>query len=287
MKFFFLSFRKILDLYFLRLIFSKKILLKFYPLIAVGESKRMFRHPLWLTVDVIGYPDFKIKVDDFFEFPFKSNSIKVLYSSHNIEHISHIGVEKLIKEAYRVLKQGGEFLIDLPCSRKAYNMIKIYSENNENITLRDYLSGLEITEFAFEKSLSKIPWNKKFTRENVLHPYNSIINGILASFMDPAYNSPLLPVIHDPTEIDQKIISLSMDDFFKYVSDSVPIELRYTGGHCETWYDDKLANLLRENGFAVSIRYHKQSKLLHGFMVPDRDFERRDKWSFKLSAIKV
>jgi len=278
--------RKCIDLYILRLFLPKRLLLKLFGYVAIGETKRLFRYPLWVTVDLVGYPDFKIKVDGNFNLPFLDNSLKALYSSHNIEHISLEGVHSFFREASRVLKSGGEFLIDIPCSKKAYSMLKIASENKSNISLKNYLEGLEITDYAFEKSTKILSSNSNYASDVIRHPYNMIINGIIASYMSPSYNSCLLPVIHDPLVIDEVLNKFSMDEFFNYIYDSIPFGYRYSGGHCEAWYDDKLAMLLFEYGFEVNIRQHKESKLLPKFLVPDRDYIRRDKWSVKISAIK-
>ncbi|MCH4903853.1 methyltransferase domain-containing protein [Cylindrospermopsis raciborskii CHAB3438] len=268
------------------MIFSKKFLLRHFGLVAVGEQNRLLRFPVWLTLDVVGKPDYKIKVDDDFRFPFDDKSIRAIYTSHNLEHLTLEAAHSLIAEAYRILKPGGELLIDVPCAKKAFSMLCLYLENPLNISFLKYVSGLDIHRHSLEQSYKMVPENRNVPKDWVSHPFNMIINGIIACFMDPPYASSHLPVIHDPAIIEKKLKSLSMDDFFDFIFSSLPNGHRYTGGHCEAWYDDKLSALLSSYGFSTQLRFHKESRTLPPILVPDRQFSRRDQWSLKVSAIK-
>ena len=77
-----------------------------------------------------------------------------------------------------------------------------------------------------------------------------------------------------------------MDEFFDYLFDQMPKGQRYSGGHCEAWYPEKVAKILEQKGFDTSIRAHKESRILDPKLVPERFFYERDYLSFKISAIK-
>jgi SAM-dependent methyltransferase len=51
----------------------------------------------------------------------KSNSVKVIYCIHTIEHIKN--VEFLLKECYRVLKKGGKLIIETPNRKSLINRL--------------------------------------------------------------------------------------------------------------------------------------------------------------------
>ena len=61
---------------------------------------------------------------------------------------------------------------------------------------------------------------------------------------------------------------------------------RYSGGHCEAWYPEKLSNILEKKGFKTSLIFG-ESELFDRTMVPDKDTPARDAYSFKMSAIKL
>ena len=51
------------------------------------------------------------KFDNNSKLPFKNNSIKAIYCSHVIEHLFDDTIKNLLKECYRVLKNGGVFRV--------------------------------------------------------------------------------------------------------------------------------------------------------------------------------
>ncbi|MDY7577038.1 methyltransferase domain-containing protein [Herbaspirillum sp. RTI4] len=56
----------------------------------------------------------KIKFHSHTELPYPSSYADVVYSSHCLEHLNDSVVNKLIREAYRVLNNGGKLVIKLP-----------------------------------------------------------------------------------------------------------------------------------------------------------------------------
>jgi predicted SAM-dependent methyltransferase len=87
-----------------------------------GSGQRCFdRTKGWINLDIqarkhpdVGdtkYPDI---VCDMKTMPFGNGSVDIVVSSHTLEHLRCGEADGFIKEAYRVLKPGGSFIIALP-----------------------------------------------------------------------------------------------------------------------------------------------------------------------------
>ena len=64
--------------------------------------------------------------------PFEDNSINKIFSEHMLEHIDYpISVNNFLSECYRILKDGGEFIVGIPdCS---FPLEDIQNNSNENL----------------------------------------------------------------------------------------------------------------------------------------------------------
>ena len=51
--------------------------------------------------------DFNLNLFTNPEFPIKDNSVDLIYSSHTFEHLNDKNVEHILKESFRILKNGG------------------------------------------------------------------------------------------------------------------------------------------------------------------------------------
>lgn len=72
--------------------------------------------------------------------PFDSESIGYLFSSHVIEHLYKEDAEKLLSEAWRVLRMGGVFRICVPNLEYAFSL---YQEGEKERALSFFFSGKE------------------------------------------------------------------------------------------------------------------------------------------------
>jgi predicted SAM-dependent methyltransferase len=122
----------------LRNILPKEFLLKKYGLLAVGE--RLRPNFMTVTMDAVNSSDYNIIVSENFSYPFEENSLKVIYTSHNIEHYSDQVAIKFFQECYRVLRSGGEVLIEVPDAKLLYDKLKKYYDDGD-------MSILEIFNF--------------------------------------------------------------------------------------------------------------------------------------------
>ena len=79
------------------------------------------------------HPELTIKVGDVFNLDYAENSIKGYISLGVVEHFEE-GPQKILKEAYRVLRSEGIFIVSVPCLNPLRRMKKImglYDEEGE------------------------------------------------------------------------------------------------------------------------------------------------------------
>jgi len=94
----------------------------------------------FLNTDFLG----KVSINITKKLPFSNNSVHLIYSNHTVEHIYHEQFKNFLKEAYRVLKQGGIHIISTPSIEKLtksvyYNpslkkkIMRTHTNHNEEI----------------------------------------------------------------------------------------------------------------------------------------------------------
>lgn len=254
----------------------RELLKFFFGYVAVGERYRP--NPLFLSVDAVG-SDYNCIFDQDTVLPFDDDSINILYSSHNLEHLPDLGANNYFKEARRILKVGGELLIEVPNCKTYYD------------AYADYLNGgnihkiAELTSFSFnEEVISVVKSHQPTVSPALLEDVRAKFSVAVSCYCDPPFVGYHTPVVHTPEVFDRAFRSMSMDDFFSWLISALsPEELR-SGGHCSAWYPEKLMNALKSYGFKVRLRECKDSDKLPKMLVPDRSH--RSFGSFRVSAIK-
>lgn len=108
------------------------------PALPKSEDGKVYIHlgcgeinaPGFINVDVIPYSHvhYVQEVDDLSIFPNKYADL--IYASHVLEHISHRKITEVLKEWYRVIKEGGVLRLSVPDFDK---LIAIYSAEGEDI----------------------------------------------------------------------------------------------------------------------------------------------------------
>ena len=68
----------------------------------------------WINIDIVSNNPDVIAYDLSKGIPLENDSVDFVYSSHMLEHLPKIEAEKLLREAYRVLKKGGIIRIAVP-----------------------------------------------------------------------------------------------------------------------------------------------------------------------------
>ena len=270
----------------IKILLPKSLLLNKYGLVAIGERNRMFKNPRWVTLDIVGNPDFKLDLESISKgLPFKSESLRSIYSSHNLEHISLKSAKLFFSEARRILKKGGELLLDVPCAETIYKLIGTYINDPNDKKLNRFLKSFKISDYEFKLTHATCPSNKDVPKEWINHPVNQL-SQLIACYVN-GIDDNHLAVINNPNEVIKAYKDLDMEDFFEFLFNQLPNGMRYSGGHCEAWYPKKIYKILEKEGFEIVFRFSGESQILEKDMVPDKNVPSRDAYSFKVSAIKV
>ncbi len=131
-------------------------------------------HPKFVNIDIRPAPHIHYvrPIDDLSIF--KDNSVDLIYSSHCLEHFSHLKVPSVLAEWYRVIKPEGILRLSVPDFDK---IITIYKKNDNNInSILGKLMGGQNYEFNYHKtvfnqaSLEKSLKTAKFNKIQVWQP---------------------------------------------------------------------------------------------------------------------
>lgn len=88
------------------------------------------RIPGFVNIDIVGKADISMDLGKD-RLPFENDSVDVVFSHHTLEHISDYLF--CVSEVYRVLKNGGHFLIGVPyVTLTEYNLVNPYHLHNFN-----------------------------------------------------------------------------------------------------------------------------------------------------------
>ncbi len=154
------SFKKIILLYYFKISLTYKKIkrLFFSPEIPKNKDGKVLIHlgcgekntPGWINVDLIPLPHIHF-IQNVISLPnFPNNFADIIYASHILEHISHLEINKVLKEWRRVLKPNGLLRLSVPDFDK---IIQIYqSEKNSIRSILEPLMGGQDYEFNFHKN---------------------------------------------------------------------------------------------------------------------------------------
>ena len=115
---------------FLRVFWYNRPLRKYFTknftsgYLAVGEQNKYCVSPEWVTLDIAG-ADFCYDIREHKPFPFKDESVSIIYSSHMVEHLPEKTCLFFFKEANRILKKKGVLRIEGPDTEK---LVEEYSQ---------------------------------------------------------------------------------------------------------------------------------------------------------------
>jgi len=267
---------------------SKKLglveLLSFY---ALGEKNSYCINPLYFTIDVDDADSIIIFEGKNAILPINTDKAAILYTSHNLEHLTDDASNKFFSEAYRCLKPGGELLIEVPDCEHLYK--EYLSGNWDKINLEGHKGVSYHNNFRLsteEKSLIKaLQGEDMFHMTEMQHI--TLLN-VLSSYRSPAYTGIGGTVVVSENKFNLAINELTMDKFFTWCLLLKSIEQQESGGHSSNWYPNRLLNVLNQRGFKASLRGYREGKTLAGIksmvLVPDRNH--RSFYSFRVSAIK-
>ena len=259
-------------------IFTKNFLIRNFGFLAVGERVRP--NFLMATLDAVETSDFNIIVSSTFTYPLADSSLEVIYSSHNIEHYGENIAKTFFTESYRVLRVGGELLIEVPDVKLLYDEFKRYVEFGDTS-----IEKIIDWNYASKNVLDNVRKYQPSSDLILLNKLSTKFLSYISCYCDPPFIGDHTPVLIDEEHILSALKKMSMDDFFSWVINHQTDAQIASGGHCSAWYYEKLKEILEDIGFDVKLRKYQGSRKLHRFLVPDR--RARSNYSFRVSAIKL
>ena len=281
----------------LRQILIKTHFIQKIGLLGFGETNLYNINCFYMTLDIEN-ADFNICFSEKTKLPFKNNSLNIVYSSHNLEHLNESIADQFFKESYRVLKPNRELLIEVPNTQLLWEAYGAYLSTNETKHIQPFLDYCKVKQknqlLYFDDSVIK-PIQKEHPQlsvEQIIHdlnhPGNAIFGCFLACYQNPPFQGTHIPVFCNPEEINQTYTELSSTDFFEWYLNKMTAKQQLSGGHINAWTPEKLLGKLESNGFSAKIRKYKESiffgRLLSKLMVPDR--QHRTFFSLLVSGIK-
>ena len=262
-------------------------ILKKMGLLGFGEARSNRINPFFLTLNAIE-SDYKLIFREDTKLPFENSSLKVIYSSHNLEHLDYKTAENFFKESYRTLRKGGELSIEVPNMELVYNSYKKYIEEGDFSHFEPFMhqSGFSV---GVNQTIRRHQGLQAEEIENRLKEPSIHFAQYIANYLDPPFIGPQTPIIIEPKKFNEFFDSMEMDDFFYWYASKLTEDQKKSGGHISSWYPSKLINQLNSLGFSTELRGYKESRSINGngffVFIPDRDHRSHN--SFRVSALKL
>ena len=193
--------------------------------------------------------DFDVDLSDFDRFPIADNKLKIIYTSHMIEHLPNESVKKVFKESYRMLKEEGVFRVVCP------NVDILFDNLVENNNV-DFINNY-INKFGFHgynnDDLSNID-KFLYCQFSYFCKYYTIKDIHLIKDKE-VYNKFLSIDKIDDNKFKNLLENFNTKyDLFDYLRENSELlypEFKYqlTGLHTNWWNSDKVIKFLEEAGF--------------------------------------
>lgn len=205
----------------------------------------LFKHPQFYTLDV--NPLMKTsKKEGFIEFnlvedlplPFDTNSIKGIYTSHCMEHLSRNEVIKVLKDSLRVLEDGMVMRIVVPDMKAAFNAF-----DNRNASYFEWIRA-------------------KQDRPNQLWKYDSWLRLVTRSFAGHVVD------LYTDEELEKYYYESTHEHFIEKIlsiENNIPSYRFVPNTHKSAWSEESLKQLCTSVGFKkvlVSSRGNSYSKVM-------------------------
>lgn len=208
--------------------------------LALGERIEYNFPKHWICVDWEG-ADFNIDLKKMDSLPFQDESMRLIYTAHLLEHLGYDAVQRVLKECFRVLRNGGGIRIEVPDA----NLFLEAYKNKDHHFLQPFLMQQKNIVERFG-----IPEKEKYLQDHMVvmnclsHSYPSLreIGGI-------KYCNVNLPVVVEKHIFDQQYASLPLKDFFSWTASLQTDEQLATGGHQCGFNFPILSEMLASAGF--------------------------------------
>lgn len=207
--------------------------------LAVGEQNKYCVSSSWITLDIDG-ADFNYDIRKKHPFPFASESISLIYSSHMVEHIDNETTRFFFCEANRMLKPNGILRIEAPDTEK---IVQAYLRKDE-LFFTDMLSKKEKRQYGHNFEL------------------HDIFVGLLSCYI---VNNKHVHVSIPKHLVDEKVKQLSPEAFANWCVSYQTDAQKNSGGHIHPITKHTLSTLLQEAGFKV-VKEVKSGESSHALM---------------------
>ncbi len=211
----------------------------------IGAS--FFRHEAWTNIDKesewyeLATKDncHRISLDllDLKAFPIESNSAKVIYTSHTMEHITNEAVQKTLSESYRVLVEGGILRIVVPDARVNFEAYK----------KRDCDQFNWINLLNLPHNMKKLGIRKPFNKTNL----EEIFLWTIAGSVCEAINEDCEKL--SMKEIKKAFKEMKLEDALDFFTSKCVLEIhkKRPEFHMNWFTEEKLKGMLKKAGFEV------------------------------------
>ncbi len=163
--------------------------------------------------------------------PYSDNSVDCIYCSHVIEHIENEHDERMFKECYRVLKNGGIFRIACPDAEYLWNMTKIGKE--WWVWRKHWCKSFDVD----WESLKAVDLLVREVATPRMKGFG-YLDGSDSSYSDYAQNFE----------------NMDMGTFLSYITKGLEFNVDYVGDHINFWTYEKLSDALKRAGFTTVVR---------------------------------
>lgn len=203
------------------------------------------------------------------DFPIESNSAQAVYSSHTIEHVSDVAVEKFLAESHRILTQGGIIRLTAPDAEldwRAYHDkdIEFWYWRHEPLFNSPNFSAAPMKQASPEQLF-------------MLHLFSQLSNTSKDTNTQRRF---------DDAEVAEILHQNEMTAAFDYFVQYCRFNDQYPGNHINWWTKDKAIAFLRRAGF-TDIRISAYGQNYCASMRNTRFFDNTmPKISFYVEAVK-
>lgn len=231
--------------------------------INVGSGKSNWGDK-WLCLDEIdaeGVTQFHINQNSIF--PAKDNSIKLIYTSHHLEHQDDQTVNQILKESFRCIEPGGHLIIKIP----DYDML-LSRFANKNL---ECIKGKGIESVVWS-------WKSKNLEPSLLYAFSMMFCGYWNNSYGDHFSGKVnqnRDAYHGPAVCSKKyLIGLLQTNNPHLISKSLcNIALQDPNfksfNHRNAWSKKQLKNILSKHGFKYIEKSKSEMDAMYSNVIPD------------------
>ena len=236
----------------------------------IGSGRRSWLG--WECLDAVNYPTVKnINLSKDCIFPLSDKSIKLAYTSHNLEHLDDKTVNQIFSETKRVLSKDGIFIVKVPDFEYFLDQYKF---NNT-----DYISNLGFDSIVWS-------WKNKNIQDNLENRTAMMFGGYWNKFYGDHFSGNINYnqfAYHGPPIINKKKLSYILKNYsIREISEEFKNVILLDKdfqcfNHQNAWARKDMQNLFKKYGFKkVS---SDKNKIFENYIKVIPDLNLMENWS--------